>query len=183
MSMTPESSPFDPTSYIVPGTTEKNADPVLLRRVLDKKYQATATFHTTPGTAKKQARTPANKPAWRDTMTPLSSPPIAAPELHSDIFSSPIRIQFNKLAAAPRTPGVSVQTPARVKTRDFTAGKQVEDKDEITWESSDEEESKQFGAYDDLGLSPQKPIQFNVPQSRLMQTPGKFISTFSFQVS
>lgn len=166
MSTTPESSPFDPTSYIVPGTTDKKTDPILLRQVLDKTYQAKPTFHATPSTAKKQTRTPANKPSWRDTMTPLSSPPIAAPQLHSEIFSSPIRQQYNK-PTAPRTPGISVQTPARAKSRDNTRNTQV--KDEITWESSDEEDAEKFGAFD----SPQKPIQFNVPQSRLMQTPGK----------
>lgn len=107
-------------------------------------------------------------------MTPLSSPPIAAPQLHSDIFSSPIRQQFNR-TPVPRTPGVSVQTPARGKTRDATATKEI--KDEITWESSDDdEETRNFEAFDDLGLSPQKPIQFNVPQSRLMQTPARDVS-------
>lgn len=180
MSMSPESSPFDPTSYIVPGTIEKNPDPLLRRQVLDKTYHAKPTFHATPGTAKKQVKTPAKKPAWRDTMTPLSSPPIAAPQLHSDIFSSPIRQQFNR-TPVPRTPGVSVQTPARGKTRDATATKEI--KDEITWESSDDdEETRNFEAFDDLGLSPQKPIQFNVPQSRLMQTPGKSIPSNDFQV-
>lgn len=153
MSMTPESSPFDPTSYIVPGTVEKDADPLHCR---DRTYQVKAVFHATPATAKKQARTPAQKPSWRDMDSPLSSPPIAAPELHSEIFSSPIRQKL----AAPRTPGVSVQTPARAKSRDAT-------KEEISWESSDE---------DDLGLSPQKPIEFNVPSSRLMQTPARDIS-------
>lgn len=86
-------------------------------------------------------------------------------------------MQFTRLAA-PRTPGVSIQTPARAKARDTTANKEVED--EITWESSDEEDTKHFEAFDDLGLSPQKPIQFNVPQSRLMQTPGKCILTLDY---
>lgn len=168
MSMTPESSPFDPTSDIVPRRVEKNADPLSYRRVFDKTYQVKTTFHATPATAKKQARTPSQKPSWRDMDSPLSSPPIAAPQLHSEIFSSPIRRQFNQ-PAAPRTPGVSVQTPARAKSRDAT-------KDEITWESSDEMDVENFGAYGELGLSPQKPIQFNVPSSRLMQTPARDIS-------
>jgi DASH complex subunit ASK1 len=96
----------------------------------------------------------------------MSSPPEAAPQLHAEIFSSPIRKQYN----APRTPGVSVQTPvtAKVKEPEFKPVK----KDEISWESDSDEDAE--GVYRELGMSPPKTIQFNLPQSRLLQTPGRF---------
>jgi DASH complex subunit ASK1 len=62
----------------------------------------------------------------------------------------------------PRTPGISVQTPAK--------GKQpmsVHRTGGTIFDDSDEEE-------DDLDFSPPKTIQFHIPQSKLMQTPGEF---------
>lgn len=163
MSMTPE-SPFEPTSYL-PSATQRRAgrDP-LLHRVLDKNYRIQATPHTT----RKEQKTPANKPSWRDTTSPMSSPPVEAPQLHAEIFSSPIRQKYNK-SNAPRTPGISVQTPAKGKAKDFNA--KPPKKDEISWESdSDEDEDD---VYKELGMSPPKTIQFVFPQSKLLQTPGK----------
>ncbi|ORY18598.1 DASH complex subunit Ask1-domain-containing protein [Clohesyomyces aquaticus] len=158
MSMTPESSPFVP-----PTTTKKtvhiNQDP-LLHRVLDKTYRIQATPHSTarkqkkpvgftPGTASK------GRPAlsrWAEDSSPPSSP---APQLRADIFSSPLK--------APRTPGVSVQTPGRGKQAyNVTQTKGVFDSD-----SEDE------GEDEELGFSPPKTMQFHIPQSRLLQTPAR----------
>ncbi|OTA58373.1 hypothetical protein K449DRAFT_334702 [Hypoxylon sp. EC38] len=81
---------------------------------------------------------------------------------------------------APRTPGVSVQTPATArKTRDvFAEGKgkglgldlglgkgKKREPDEITWESDEDDD---FG-----GMSPPKTIQFALPPSKLLQTPAR----------
>lgn len=155
MTMTPESSPFAP-----PTTSKKrgqnNQDP-LLHRVLDKTYRVQATPLSarkykptggfTPGTARRGA--PA-LPKWNEDSSPPSSP---APQLRADIFSSPLK--------APRTPGVSVQTPGRgTQAFSVTRTKGVFD--------SDSE-----GEEDDLDFSPPKTMQFHIPQSRLLQTPGK----------
>jgi DASH complex subunit ASK1 len=169
MSMTPMSSPFDPTSYLAQSTRKlgtENKDP-LLHRVLDKNYRVQATPHT----ARKQNKTPANKPSWRDTTSPMSSPPAAAPQLHADIFSSPIRREYSKPISAPRTPGISVQSTAKGKAKEFALKKPVK-KDEISWESGSDEDAE--GVYRELGMSPPKTIQFSLPQSRLLQTPGKY---------
>ncbi|KAM3085280.1 DASH complex subunit ask1 [Clarireedia jacksonii] len=164
MSMTLDSSPFDPTSYQLP-SAQKPKDP-LLHRVLDKTYRIQAT----PLTTRKEKKTPAaNKPSWRDDNSPLSSPPVAAPQLHADIFSSPIRQPYR--SNAPRTPGVSVQTPAKGKARDIFAKSAKKEKDEITWESDSDEDAEDI--YKELGMSPPKTIQFSLPQSRLLQTPAR----------
>jgi len=166
MSMTPESSPFDPTSYLKSATTERKTADVLLHRVLDKNYRIQATPHKTVW----KEKTPANKPSWRDSDSPMSSPPAAAPQLHADIFSSPIRQQYSR--PAPRTPGVSVNpTPAKGKGKDLFS--KPAKKDEISWESDSDEDAE--GVYRELGMSPPKTIQFSLPQSRLLQTPGMLI--------
>merc|ERR1711939_812085 len=144
MSMTPMSSPFDPTSYLQ-STVNRHPTDLLLHRVLDKNYRIQATPHT----SRKEQKTPANKPSWRDTTSPMSSPPAAAPQLHAEIFSSPIRQQYSRPNNLPRTPG----------------------KDEISWESDSDEDAE--GVYRELGMSPPKTIQFSLPQSRLLQTPAR----------
>lgn len=165
MSMTPTSSPFDPTSYLTSTVLQpKQNENQLLHRVLDKNYRLQATPHTN----RKENKTPANKLSWRDTTSPMSSPPVAAPQLHAEIFSSPIRQQYNR-PNAPRTPGISVQTPAKGKAKE-TLPKPVK-KDEISWESDSDEDAE--GVYRELGMSPPKTIQFSLPQSRLLQTPGR----------
>lgn len=164
MSMTPMSSPFDPTSYLQ-STANRAADP-LLHRVLDKNYRIQATPHTTH----KDQKTPANKPSWRDTTSPMSSPPVAAPQLHAEIFDSPIRKQYSR-PNAPRTPGISVQTPAKGKATQYPS--KASKKDEISWESDSDEDVE--GVYNEMGMSPPKTIQFNLPQSRLLQTPGMYL--------
>lgn len=160
MSTPTSSSPFEPTTRL-PSTQKRiGGDQVLLHRVLDKNYRVQATPHKTP---KAKA-----KASWRDLDSPMSSPPVAAPQLHADIFSSPVRLQYNQ-PHAPRTPGISVQTPAKGKARDVTRAK----KDEISWESDSDEDPE--GVYRELGMSPPKTIQFSMPQSKLLQTPGTYI--------
>ncbi|KAL2159833.1 hypothetical protein VTH06DRAFT_1966 [Thermothelomyces fergusii] len=178
--------------------SKQNKDP-LLHRVADKNYRIAATPHkgagispirwrvdklatgaTTPGKAKEGQR-----PIWEDS--PTSSPEMAVPQMRSAAFMSPARAAYKGKASAlsaaaasrgPRTPGVSVQTPATGrKTRDVFAGKTRETAantagagvsskydDEITWESDS----------DDLGgMSPPKTIQFALPPSKLLQTPAR----------
>jgi DASH complex subunit ASK1 len=163
MSMTPKTmSPFEPTTRL-PSTQKRTGGDVLLHRVLDKNYRIQATPH----------KTPKAKASWRDLDSPMSSPPVAAPELRAEIFSSPVRLAYNQ-HHAPRTPGVSVQTPAKGRVKDATVSKKKKkDKDEITWESDSDEDPE--GVYAELGMSPPKTIQFSMPQSKLMQTPGTYI--------
>jgi len=163
ISMTPTSSPLNAPSFL---PSAKRTGP-LLHRVLDKNYYIQATPHT----IRKEQRTPANKPSWRDAASPMSSPPVAAPQLRSDIFSSPIRQQYSR-PNAPRTPGVSVNPQPREKPKDIFGNiiKKAEKKDEISWESDSDEDAE--GVYRELGMSPPKTIQFVLPPSKLLQTPG-----------
>ncbi|KAL2170315.1 hypothetical protein VTG60DRAFT_4994 [Thermothelomyces hinnuleus] len=183
-------------------TGKQNKDP-LLHRVAEKNYRiavtphkgagispvrwkvdklATATTTTTPGKGKERQR-----PIWE--ASPTSSPEMAVPQLRSAAFMSPVRAAYKGKASAaaaaaaskgPRTPGVSVQTPATGrKTKDVFAGKKGEAAattttagagvsgkydDEITWES----DSDGLG-----GMSPPKTIQFALPPSKLLQTPAR----------
>lgn len=157
MSMTPMSSPFASTSHL-PST--KRTQDALLHRVMDRNYRLQATPHT----AQKQAKTPLAKPSWRDMASPNSSSPMQAPQLHHEIFSSPIR-QPQIRPNAPRTPGVSVQTPAKGNARGLPMN------DEITWESDSDEDADDV--YKQLGMSPPKTIQFAIPPNRLLQTPAR----------
>jgi DASH complex subunit ASK1 len=159
---------FDSSPFVQPTTGKKpyfNQDP-LLHRVLDKtfrvqatpiisprKYKPTGAF--TPRTAQRGAPTPSGAstklPRWTEDSSPPSSP---APQLRADIFSP---------AKTPRTPGVSVQTPAK--------GRQPMsiNRTNTVFDDSDEEEEYE------QGFSPPKTIQFHIPQSKLLQTPGKLI--------
>jgi DASH complex subunit ASK1 len=163
----PDMSGFESSPFMQPTATKQsyvNHDP-LLHRVLDKtyrvqatplisprKYKPTGAF--TPRTGQRGAPTP------RSAATKLldfdSSPPSSpAPQLRADIFS-PMK--------TPRTPGISVQTPAKGKqpmSIHRTGG--------TIFDDSDEEE-------DDVDFSPPKTIQFHIPQSKLMQTPGKIFT-------
>jgi DASH complex subunit ASK1 len=200
---------FTPRAFETSGlfaSRDNNKKDPLLHRLQDKTYRIAATPHkgttgvspmrwkvdklaTTPGKEEQKS----SRPIWQDS--PASSPEMAPPQLRSAAFMSPMRAAYNKgrltaaAAAAPRTPGVSVQTPAtgRGKVRDVfasgnsaaaaagggggkagTSGK-VSSRydDEITWESDEDEDG--LG-----GLSPPKTIQFALPPSKLLQTPGKF---------
>ncbi|RYP91384.1 hypothetical protein DL770_002524 [Monosporascus sp. CRB-9-2] len=159
----------------------KNRDP-LLHRVLDKNYRIQATPHKkAPAAAAPTHRglSPDNKDRtrralWTDS-SPMSSPEMTVPKLRSDLYMSPAKGRGRRGAAggggAPRTPGVSVQTPGTArKTRDVFAdakgkSKAARDPGEITWESDSDED---FG-----GMSPPKTIQFALPPSKLMQTPAR----------
>ncbi|KAL7917723.1 DASH complex subunit Ask1 domain-containing protein [Trichoderma austrokoningii] len=156
----------------------------LLHRVLDKSYRLQATPHKTAIRISplkgKQPELLRLRPQ-EDSL--LSSPDIAIPKLRSEAFMSPYKSNARqRLAAAaatqaPRTPGVSVQTPAtaKKKTRDVFAAEaeggsgvvaagSKRKADEITWESDDD---------DNLGMSPPKTIQFALPPSKLLQTPAR----------
>jgi len=187
MSMTPRSSLDQMAEELEEATAQKNKDP-LLHRLLDKNYRIQATPHkpishgispikwkvtdkaneTTGKTGKGKDKAS----AWQDS--PMSSPEMAVPTLRSEVFMSPIKAAYRgKLGAAataPRTPGVSVQTPATARrTKDVFASKpqsgRKEYEDEITWES--DEDDALYG-----GMSPPKTIQFALPAAKLLQTPG-----------
>lgn len=182
--MTPASSPFaPPTSHRMPSTSKKagkQIDPVL-HRVLDKTYRIQATplasarkpyGHPTYGIS-----TPKFKPKsdYLDS-SPLSSPEIEVPKLHSEIFSSPIKEEdeesrprqrrLSKPSRAPK-PGISVLTPAKHNApRPKKSGGWDSEED---FDDGDEDEVTAL-----FGDSPPKTMQFHVPQSRLLKTPGMF---------
>ncbi|KAI5358135.1 Putative DASH complex subunit Ask1 protein [Septoria linicola] len=178
------SSPFQPDSAFGPPSAfrsqqpQQNHDP-LMHRVLDKNYRIQATPMTQrrqrqeATTSKPTPATATKKSPWEDS--PQSSPEVSAPQLRSELFSP--------AKPAPRTPGVSVMTPATRKTGPppptTSTGKQLfsaQDKAYTAtrdrtrashmFDDSDEDE-------DDLGFSPPKTMQFHVPQSRLVQTPAR----------
>lgn len=98
-----------------------------------------------------------------------SSPALPAPQLHSEIFGTP--------AARGRktVPGVSVLTPARKKGTG--GGKQAagdmdaRGRGKGIWDS-DSDNDDDDGEDGEGGMSPPKTMQFHVPQSRLLRTPG-----------
>ena len=175
------SSPFishrTPTSIPRPSTVRKKTDP-LLHRVLDRNYRVQATpisnaryggFQNSriAAAAAGTLRTPIAAAKIRSLASPLSSSPNMpqAPQLHAEIFSSPIK--------NPRTPGVSVLTPAkpnaasnRTALRSKGAGASG------LWDSDDEDDFDNDGGLP-FGQSPPKTMQFHIPQSRLLKTPGK----------
>lgn len=183
MSMTPRSSLGADSGKDddIFSTQRKNRDP-LLHRLMDKNYRIQATPHKPTGVSPIKWKVTENKndkgklPAWKEDDSPMSSPEMAIPTLRSAAFMSPVKFpaggRSRPLAppAGPRTPGVSVQTPATArKTKDVYAdadevsrGRQ---RDEITWDS---DEDDVYG-----GMSPPKTIQFALPPSKLLQTPGK----------
>ena len=189
-SMAPHEDEDDEFTAEMSGTArKKNLDP-LLHRVLDKNYRVQATplkgaatgvspikWRITAGKAQdaakgKEREAKAAVPSWQDS--PMSSPEMAIPQLRSAAFMSPVRSAYRtKISAArdaPRTPGVSVQTPATgQKSRDVYADAGRDKTDEITWDSDSDE-----GAFG--GMSPPKTIQFAVPASKLLQTPGKLLA-------
>lgn len=184
MSMTPRSSlgADDLAKDDIFSTAHKNKDP-LLHRLLDKNYRIQATPHKPTGVSPikwKITEKPQDKgklPAWQED-SPMSSPEMAIPTLRSAAFMSPVKFPAGgrprpvPASGGPRTPGVSVQTPATArKTKDVYAdqnedwGKQ---KEEISWGSDDDDV---YG-----GMSPPKTIQFALPPSKLLQTPGRLFT-------
>ena len=180
MSMTPRSSLFPEAQP----STQRAKDPIL-HRVLDKTYRLQATPHKFASPAKGGNTTAAGATWMADS--PMSSPVIAVPKLRSEAFLSPIKTDVRaRLTAAmeqTRTPGKSVQTPATMRrTRDVFGGGDGGNpdnsaiggghkaKDEITWESDSDDDDAGFLT----GRSPPKTIQFALPPSKAMQTPGMF---------
>jgi DASH complex subunit ASK1 len=180
LTMTPQTSPFAVHTMGMPTTATKNKDTILHQGILNRTYRVAATPHTgrkqknhgaTPGTANRTRR-------LLDFDETLSSPleEAPAPQLRREIFSSPMK--------GPRTPGVSVQTPgykrrareereratgagpgaAAEVTRGRTGG--LTGRSIRAWDSDDDDDD------DDLDMSPPKTIMFNLPESRLLQTPG-----------
>ncbi|KAJ5682319.1 hypothetical protein N7462_005484 [Penicillium macrosclerotiorum] len=183
ISATPMSSPFVPPAsakYLSASRGDaqyqNSSDPVL-HRVLDKTYRVQATplgkgyrnvggnmqskFTVTPKAAASSSRY-----AFDDS--PMSSPEPEAPQMHSEIFSSPIkgvnvtpgtnrkrRTSSNRVRGTPK-PGMSVLTPAKKY-----GGHQA------VWDSDDDLDDE------NMGPSPPKTMQFHIPQSRLMKTPAK----------
>jgi DASH complex subunit ASK1 len=181
MSMTPRSSLSEAglADDDVFSTARKTKDP-LLHRVLDKNYRIQATPHKPTGVSPikwKVTEKPQDKgkaPAWGDD-SQMSSPDMTIPTLRSAAFMSPAKFPAGSrpkppnMTVGPRTPGVSVQTPSMArKTKDVyaeTSKERGRQRDEITWESDEEDV---YG-----GMSPPKTIQFALPPSKLLQTPGK----------
>ena len=178
------SSPFEPESAYQPlmrGTRTANHDP-LMHRVLDKTYRVQATPHTQrkyrppePAATTSITIAAAAKDApWDES--PQSSPPMAAPQLRSDLFSPP------QQSRTTRTPGVSVLTPARHKSvaRATSTGKKLFSPQDKAYTATKERTSHIFSDDDNDededglgGMSPPKTMQFHVPQSRLLQTPAR----------
>lgn len=158
-----------PEMSLTPGAApplhRRDSSPVkdpLLHRMQDKTYRIRSTPHKNPPAMETQRH------AWQDS--PMSSPEMAVPKLRSEAFMSPLKTARQRLGA-PRTPGVSVQSPARRKDGDvFGKVDEKKPKYEIDWDSDSD-----VGA----GFSPPKTIQFALPPSKLMQTPGKFCLFFS----
>jgi DASH complex subunit ASK1 len=182
MTMTPQTSPFAVHALDLPTTGTKNKDTILHQGILNRTYRVAATPHTgrkqknlaaTPGTANRTRRI-------LDFDETLSSPleEAPAPQLRKELFSSPMK--------GPRTPGVSVQTPGykrraqENRERDAGAGAAADvtrgrtggltGRSIRAWDSDDDDD-------DDLDMSPPKTIMFNLPESRLLQTPGSYLST------
>lgn len=181
MSMTPRGV-LDQT---LEQSVQRHKDP-LLHRILDKNYRLQATPHKPAyriSPLKKASDKKETTAAWQDS--PMSSPEMAVPTLRSEVFMSPFKTNARqRLAAAtqgPRTPGVSVQTPATArKSRDAFAATAAGNEDptaqggrqryEIDWESDEDGDDVDLYA----GMSPPKTIQFALPPSKLLQTPGEF---------
>jgi DASH complex subunit ASK1 len=182
MSMTPEISPFTGHAIGLPSANAKhNKDTILHQGILNRTYRVAATPHSTRK-QKNVAATPLTANRTRrvlDFDETLSSPleEAPAPQLRREIFSSPMK--------GPRTPGVSVQTPGYKKqfareekagdaaagsalavdnTRGRTGG--LTGRSIRAWDSDDDDD-------DSFDMSPPKTIMFNLPESRLLQTPGE----------
>ena len=182
-----------------PGTSNRSNNDVMFHRILDKNYRLAATPLTTtraPGSAlpqrTAQAQAPSStpsassakqKPAPTATkkshlFDSLDSSPAAppAPTLNADLFESP--------PARSRVPGISVLastkkkkhrigTPRKPANDGLSAAERLR-RDEWDDEDDDDDDDDEDTEGDLLlqGMSPPKTVQFHVPQSRLLQTPG-----------
>ena len=176
-----QSSPFHPPSTTHSATTAYRtpANDVLLHRILDKNWRIQATPHLQPKLLHHQggkaSETPLPSTRKRRPLQPSaaandsldSSPMLPAPELRTDIFSSPLK--------QPRIPGISILTPARQKAN-LKADPTLHDPNlnTATWafDSDSDTSSPQ-------GISPPKTMQFHIPQSRLLKTPGQSFFTWT----
>lgn len=177
-SQTPQSSPFMPPSTAAQVRHRTPANDILLHRVLDKNYRLQATPHAHPSSRlphpKASTQTPrTTSRKYRDSTSPDSSPPVPAPELHAEIFDTPAR--------SGRTPGISVLKPAaktmNTKGEMWSAVQRTPRADTIekgkargVWDSDSDEDGGD-GGYPE-GMSPPKTMQFHIPQSKLLRTPG-----------
>ncbi|KAL9104990.1 MAG: hypothetical protein Q9187_008840 [Circinaria calcarea] len=163
---TPDSSPFLPPSTAQHRTP---ANDILLHRVLDKNYRLQATPHTQtrlPKPPNRNAQTPVTSRAGNARFTGNddldSSPPMPAPELRAEMFGPS--------AQSRRIPGVSVMTPAKKSARkgkgDDLDNRAMPSKTGIWDSDSDDDEGLPEG------MSPPKTMQFHIPQSKLLKTPG-----------
>lgn len=110
-----------------------------------------------------------------------SSPAVPAPQLHSEIFGTP--------AQRTKVPGVSVLTPARGglkrtssqrrEGKTLAAGEGDGKRRDRIWDSDSEDDDYEGGGAGGFGMSPPKTIQFHVPQSRLLRTPGEYFELYS----
>ncbi|KAA8651847.1 DASH complex subunit ask1 [Aspergillus tanneri] len=162
-------TPMSSSPFVPPVSHKSESDPVM-HRLQDKTYRIQATPLSKPYSGASRSKftvTPkqsASKFAFDDS--PISSPEPEAPQLHAEIFSSPLKAATPGTNRRRRTsshlritpqPGTSVLTPVKSGGRNRRV-----------WDSDDE--------YDDdevLGPSPPKTMQFHIPQSRLMRTPAK----------
>lgn len=195
-----QSSPFLPLSTARQLSDRSPAKDPLLHRILDKNWRLQATPHSQArgvGTFPyrvKATETPRPSPRKRDrTHTRTgdlddldSSPPAPAPTLHAEIFDSPLR--------RPRVPGVSIFTPARKQRETAPEGGKAHDDVFTSKGKGGGEEGRQTGGRGGVrnianiwdsdsddeggleGMSPPKTMQFHVPQTRLLRTPGKAFS-------
>lgn len=124
-----------------------------------------------------------SRPAYLDS-SPPSSPELEAPKLNAELFDSPLKSMTNtftprkspaklspiKFNRSPAKPGVSVLTPMKPSARQAMWDSDGEDNDDTT------DATKLFGG------SPPKTMQFHVPQTRLLQTPGEFTVALRHQI-
>lgn len=171
---TPGSIVFPPPTSLRSNKTKsgKSADPVL-HRVLDKTYRVQATplgGSRTLFRGQSEITTP--KLRYNLDPSPMSSPELEAPKLHSEIFSSPVApmsINRPRKTSKPRSPkpGISVLTPSKSKTHR-----------QSLWDSDDDLEDDDVDPTAFFGHSPPKTMQFHVPQNKLLKTPGTFRTLF-----
>ena len=180
-----EASDDSPT-FMAPSTTRQQQKPPLgrtpsndplLHRILDKNYRIQATPHSQPRLPRmgSDARTPVTgrrAPAKGASDDLDSSPMMEAPQLRAELFNSPAK------GRAARVPGVSVLTPAKKKepakgagteeAANFVAHGKTSAK---VWDSDSEDDDEGLPE----GMSPPKTMQFHIPQSKLLQTPGVYL--------
>ena len=158
-------------------------DPVM-HRMLDKTYRVQATPHEAKSRPK-YAMTP-NKnnqsSARYPYESPASSPEPEAPKLRSEFFPSLKTVETpdtvrhrtqtrgrGDAANGVSKPGISVLTPAAHNRGNERQRRSLylDDVDDLDDDA-------------DVGISPPKTMQFHIPQSRLMKTPGTSLFRFLF---